>query len=315
MAGIVIKGTGKSAGEKTVSNDRLAEIVDTSDSWIREKTGIRSRFFAEEKSNEDMAYEAALSAIEDSGINKEEISLVIVATFTRDDKTPATACRVSERLGLSEQVTAFDINGACAGFIFACMTADGYLRNNRDTYALVIGSEKISPNMDMEDRTTCVLFGDGAGAAVLKYEEDAEFTFSGGGRHERDTLYCAENGKIKMAGQEVYRFAVEMVPRCINSVAEKAGMTYEDIDYFVCHQANERIIDHVARRTKADSRKFYKNLYDYGNTSAASIPIALRDMSEEGLLKEGTRLLCTGFGAGLTYGGMLIEYRGKNHEN
>ena len=315
MAGIVIKGTGKSTGERPVSNDILAETVDTSDSWIREKTGIRSRFFAEVKSNEDMACEAALEAVNNSGIKKEDISLVITATFTRDDKTPAMACRVSERLGLSEKVTAFDINGACAGFIFACMTAEGYLSSNRDGYALVIGSEKISPDMDMDDRTTCVLFGDGAGAAVLKYEEDAEFTFSGGGRHERDTLYCAENGKIKMAGQEVYRFAVEMVPKCIRSVADKAGVSYEDVDYFVCHQANERIIDHVARRTKADPEKFYKNLYDYGNTSAASIPIALSDMNDEGLLQNGTKLLCTGFGAGLTYGGMLIEYRGKNDEN
>ncbi len=315
MAGIVIKGTGKSTGNHAVSNDMLAEIVDTNDNWIREKTGIRSRFFADDKTNSDMAYEAAVQAISDSGIDKNDISLVIVATFTRDDKTPATACRVSERLGLQENVTAFDLNGACAGFIFACMTAEGYLQTDEDKYALIIGSEKISPNMDMNDRTTCVLFGDGAGAAVVGLDQDAEFTFSGGGRHERDTLYCEENGKIKMAGQEVYRFAVEAVPVCIKAVADKAGLTYDQIDYFVCHQANERIIDHVARRTKAEKEKFYKNLYNYGNTSAASIPIALRDMKEEGLLQYGSKLLCTGFGAGLTYGGMLIEYRGKNDEN
>lgn len=311
MAGIVIKGTGKATGECSISNDRLAETVDTSDSWIREKTGIRSRYFAKEKDNRNMAFEAAEKALKDSGINKEDIALVIVATFTPDDKTPATACNVAEQLGLSENVTAFDLNGACAGFIYGCMTAEGFLQKEKDKYALVIGSEKISPNMDMDDRTTCVLFGDGAGAAILAIEEDSSFTFTGGGRHERDTLYCEGKGKIKMAGQEVYRFAVEAVPVCIKNTADKAGLAYDDIDYFVCHQANERIIDHVARRTKADKSKFYKNLYNYGNTSAASIPIALSDMKEEGLLKPGTKLLCTGFGAGLTYGGMLIEYRGK----
>ena len=315
MAGIVIKGTGKATGECSVSNDRLAETVDTSDSWIRQKTGISSRYFAKEKNNRNMACEAAEKAVKNSGINKEDIELVIVATFTPDDKTPATACNVAEALGLSEKVTAFDLNGACAGFIYGCMTAEGFLQKEPDKYALVIGSEKISPNMDMNDRTTCVLFGDGAGAAILGYDQNAEFTFAGGGRHERDTLYCEGQGKINMAGQEVYRFAVEAVPVCIKNVACKAGLTYEDIDYFVCHQANERIIDHVARRTKADKNKFYKNLYNYGNTSAASIPIALSDMNDEGLLKNGTRLLCTGFGAGLTYGGMLIEYRGNKDEN
>lgn len=310
MAGIKIKGLGKSRGQRAVSNDELAQIVDTSDEWIREKSGIRSRYFADKKTNEDMAAEAAAEALANAGVDVEDVDICIVCTFTPDDFTPAIACNVAGRVGLKENIFAFDLNGACAGFIYGCNIANGLLAGmgkDKKHYALVVGSEKISPLMDMSDRSTCVLFGDGAGAAVLEYDENADFAFTGGCSSNKDILYCSrENTAIKMAGQEVYRFAVSKVPAAIKKIMADTGCTDKDVDYFVCHQANERIIDNAARRITKDTDKFYKNLYSYGNTSAASIPLALSDMEEEGLLKEGCRLICTGFGAGLTYGSMLI---------
>lgn len=309
MAGIKIIGLGRAEGDRVVTNDDLAKIVDTSDEWVREKTGIRTRFFAEQKTNEDMACEAAAQAVKQACIDPKEIALCIVATFTPDDFTPAIACSVAGRVGLSEKVMAFDLNGACAGFIFGCNIANGLLGSGMGKYALIIGSEKISPLMDMGDRGTCVLFGDGAGAAVLEYDEAAEFLFYGGCEANKEVLYCSrEKTAIQMSGQEVYRFAVNKVPECIKAVFVASGYTDADIDHFVCHQANERIIDAAARRISKDKEKFYKNLYRYGNTSAASIPIALREMDEEHLLNGGDKLICTGFGAGLTYGCMLITF-------
>lgn len=307
MAGIKMIGLGKSQGDLVVTNDDLAQIVDTSDEWVRAKTGIRSRFFAKDKTNEDMAFEAAGQAIEKAGIDRKDIGLCIVCTFTPDDFTPAVACNVAGRLGLPEQIMALDINGACSGFIYGCNIANSLLAGKQNQYALVIGSEKISPLMDMSDRGTCVLFGDGAGAAVLEYDQAADFVFFGGCAASKEILYCSRRETaIKMAGQEVYRFAVSKVPECIKEVLALAECTDKDIDYFVCHQANERIIDNAARRISKDKEKFFKNLYDYGNTSAASIPIALCEMEEQGLLHSGAKLICTGFGAGLTYGSMLI---------
>ena len=307
MAGIKIIGLGKSQGDKLVTNDDLAKIVDTSDEWIQAKTGIKSRFFAEKKDNVDLATEAAEAAIKEAGIDKGQISMCIVCTFTPDDFTPAVSCNVAGRLGLNEEIMAFDLNGACSGFIFGCNVANGLLATGSGRYALVIGSEKISPLMDMEDRGTCVLFGDGAGAAVLEYCKDGEFSFLGGCSSNRDILYCGKEGGIQMAGQEVYRFAVSKVPQCINKIMDKAGYKEEEIDYFVCHQANERIIDNAARRISKDKSKYYKNLYTYGNTSAASIPIVLQEMAEEGLFDKDKKIICTGFGAGLTYGTMYIK--------
>lgn len=309
MAGIKVIGLGKSRGERAVSNQDMEKIVDTSDQWIRSKSGIRSRYFAVEKSNVDMAVEAAETAILKSGIDRKEIGLCIVCTFSAEDRAPAVACSVAGRLGLSENLMAFDLNGACAGFIFGCNLANNFLsaENQKNRYALVIGSEKISPLINMEDRGSCVLFGDGAGAAVLQYEEDVDFVFTSGCSANREVLHCSgEEGKIKMSGQEVYRFAVSTVPRSINDLLIKAKKCEEDIDWFICHQANERIIDNVARRIGGDERKFFKNLYDYGNTSAASIPIAMCEMDEQNMLEKGSKIVCSGFGAGLTYGSMYI---------
>ncbi len=307
MAGVKLLGLGKARGDQLVTNDDLMQQVDTSDQWIREKSGIRRRFFAVEKTAADLAAEAAEAAVRQAGVPREQIALCIVCTFTADDQTPAAACSVAGRLGLSEEILALDVNGACAGFIYGCHLANGLLALQPKKYALVIGSEKISPFMNMQDRGTCVLFGDGAGAAVLGFDEVADFVFYGGCRPDRDVLHCRRGDFIEMGGQEVYRFAVSIVPAAIEKTLERAGLEKSDIDYFVCHQANERIIDAAVRRIRVESAKFFKNLYSYGNTSAASIPIALCEMEEQGLLQAGCRLVCTGFGAGLSYGSMLIS--------
>ncbi|MGN0681183.1 MAG: beta-ketoacyl-ACP synthase III [Candidatus Fimisoma sp.] len=310
MAGIKIIGMGSAQGDRAVTNDELSHKVDTADSWIRSKTGIRSRYFAENKSNSDMAYEAAEKAVKKAGIKKDKIDFCIVCTFTPDDRTPGVACSVAGRLGLREDVMAFDLNGACSGFIYGCRMAFGLLsviQTKDKNYGLVIGSEKISPRLDMKDRSTCVLFGDGAGAAVIAFDEEGEFGFYGGCIPDREVLHCSSDGFIEMGGQEVYRFAVSKVPEAIENLLSSEGLKEGDIDFFVCHQANERIIDNAARRISKNGDKFYKNLYTYGNTSAASIPLALCQMQEEGILREGMRVVCTGFGAGLTYGSMLIK--------
>ncbi|MDD7719478.1 MAG: ketoacyl-ACP synthase III [Eubacteriaceae bacterium] len=308
MAGIRILGLGKAQGDRKVTNDDLSKTVDTSDEWIRKKSGIKSRYFAEEKTNLDMAVEAAEKAVKSSGIEKKDIALCIVCTFTSDDYTPGTACGVSGALGLEEEIIAFDLNGACSGFVLGCKMANEYLRTMPDKYALIIGSEKISPVMDMEDRGTCVLFGDGSGAAVVGFDQEAEFSFFGGCIPDRQVLGAKRGGYIEMAGQEVYRFATSKLPQCIDTILERTGHAPEEIDWYVCHQANERIIDTAARRVPREIRdRFFKNLYDYGNTSAASIPIALAEMEEKKMIKPGQKLICTGFGAGLTYGSMLIS--------
>ena len=319
MAGIRIIGLGKATGDRSVTNEEMSQMVDTSDQWIREKSGIQSRFFAENRSNADMAVEAAQKAIADAGVKREQIGWVFVCTFTPDNYTPSVACAVTGRLGLAEEVMALDVNGACTGFIYGCKLAEGILasasiaekesRTGVKKYALVIGSEKISDFMDMKDRSTCVLFGDGAGAALLEYSEECEFTFYGGCQSREEILHCKRGAKIHMAGQEVYRFAVSKVPACIEEILRRSGHSPDEIDWFVCHQANERIIDNGARRLADQKQKFYKNLYHYGNTSAASIPIALSDMAEEGFLTDRKKVICTGFGAGLTFGSMLIEIK------
>lgn len=308
MGGIRIAGFGRSRGDKLVSNNDLALRVDTSDSWIREKTGIRSRYFAENKTNAEMAAEAAASAMEQSGVDPAAIAMLLVCTFTPDYATPSVACEVAGRLGLDERIMALDINGACSGFIYGCTMADALLKDRPGQYALIIGSEKISPLMDMDDRNTCVLFGDGAGAVVARYDEQGMFKSISGCVPDQEVLYCRRfDPAIEMKGQEVYRFAVGSIAGCTRDILSVSGLKAADIDHYVCHQANERIIDSAAGKTGIPADRFFKNLYSYGNTSAASIPIALCEMDEEGLLKEGDNVLCTGFGAGLTYGTMAIR--------
>ena len=313
MEGIKIIGAGSSKGDRIVTNRDMEKLVDTSDEWIRSKSGIRSRYFAESLSNADMACQAAKEALRDANVKPEEIAACIVCTFTPDNHTPGVSCEVAGRLGLPESALSFDVNGACSGFIYGCVIARGLVSSLDGKYVLVIGSEKISPLVDMTDRSTCVLFGDGAGAVVLQKDSAADFAYNGGLVSDNRVLRC--DGKehfIRMEGQEVYRFAVSKASASIMALMEEQGLDDEHIDYYVCHQANERIVDNVARRISGSSRKFFKNLYNYGNTSAASIPIAIAQMRAEGLLKGRKRLICAGFGAGLTYGSMYIEYHEKS---
>ena len=310
MAGIKITGIGGSKGEKSVTNFDLAKTVDTSDEWIRSKTGIVSRYFAGERTNADMALEAGEKAMKDADAKPQEIGLLVVCTFTPDDRTPGVACEVSGRLGLSENALCLDVNGACSGFIYGCILANGFLSSRTGAKkALVIGSEKISPLLNMDDRSTCVLFGDGAGAAVLEYDEDADFFSVYGCISDREVLGCGSgNASIHMAGQEVYRFAVNKSSEATKALMTGNDISEKDVDHFVFHQANERIIASSIARLGLPKEKFFVNVSEYGNTSAASVPLAMADMRDKEILKEGQKLICTGFGAGLTYGSMYIHF-------
>ena len=310
MAGIKITGIGGSKGEKSVTNFDLAKTVDTSDEWIRSKTGIVSRYFAGERTNADMALEAGKKAMKDADAKPQEIGLLVVCTFTPDDRTPGVACEVSGRLGLSENALCLDVNGACSGFIYGCILANGFLSSRTEAKkALVIGSEKISPLLNMDDRSTCVLFGDGAGAAVLEYDEDADFFSVYGCISDREVLGCGSgNASIHMAGQEVYRFAVNKSSEATKTLMTGNDISEKDVDHFVFHQANERIIASSIARLGLPKEKFFVNVSEYGNTSAASVPLAMADMRDKEILKEGQKLICTGFGAGLTYGSMYIQF-------
>ncbi len=310
MAGIKITGIGGSKGEKSVTNFDLAKTVDTSDEWIRSKTGIVSRYFAGERTNADMALEAGKKAMKDADAKPCEIGLLIVCTFTPDDRTPGVACEVSGRLGLSENALCLDVNGACSGFIYGCILANGFLSSRTGAKkALVIGSEKISPLLNMDDRSTCVLFGDGAGAAVLEYDEDADFFSVYGCTSDREVLGCGSGkASIHMAGQEVYRFAVNKSSEATKTLMTGNDISEKDVDHFVFHQANERIIASSIARLRLPKEKFFVNVSEYGNTSAASVPLAMADMRDKEILKEGQKLICTGFGAGLTYGSMYIHF-------
>ena len=310
MAGIKITGIGGSKGEKSVTNFDLAKTVDTSDEWIRSKTGIVSRYFAGERTNGDMALEAGKKAMKDADAKPQEIGLLVVCTFTPDDRTPGVACEVSGRLGLSENALCLDVNGACSGFIYGCILANGFLSSRTGAKkALVIGSEKISPLLNMDDRSTCVLFGDGAGAAVLEYDEDADFFSVYGCISDREVLGCGSgNASIHMAGQEVYRFAVNKSSEATKTLMTGNDISEKDVDHFVFHQANERIIASSIARLGLPKEKFFVNVSEYGNTSAASVPLAMADMRDKEIMKEGQKLICTGFGAGLTYGSMYIHF-------
>ena len=298
MSGIRILGHGLSQGDEVISNFDLEKIVRTSDSWIREKTGIEKRFFSKNKSNLDMAEEAAVRAIENSNVKAKDIDLILVCTFTPDYATPSVACGIAGRLNLGEGVMCLDINAACSGFVYGLSFAKSMLETKSAKCVLLIGSEKISPLLDMEDRGTCILFGDGAGALLLAEDSRGEFA---------EVLFCDRfEPRVSMKGQEVYRFAVNKVPETIRAVLEKSGYSVEDVDWFVFHQANLRIIDSAAAKLKITENKLYKNIQMYGNTSGASIGICMAEMREKGLLKNGMKVVCCGFGAGLTYGAAVF---------
>ncbi|MFR4241321.1 MAG: beta-ketoacyl-ACP synthase III [Clostridia bacterium] len=317
-----ICGTGSWAPPKVWDNNDLARLVDTSDEWIRERTGVVQRHIAEE--NEDtvtMASRAAQRALEDADIKAEEIDLIIVATISPTEIMPCVACGVQEKLG-AEKATCFDLNGACTGSLLALNTAQAYLSQEIYQTALVIGAEKLSALTDWTDRGTCILFGDGAGAVVLKAEESGRYaqvtqsigkkggalTLRSRNQIQYETDPKAKETYIQMNGKEVFTFAVSKVPEAVKNLLSREKVPCEDIRYYLLHQANERIIRSAARRIGEDISKFPMNMDEYGNTSSASLLILLDEVKKSGKLQRGDKLVLAGFGGGLTYGASLIEY-------
>ena len=311
MKGLKIVATGRALPAKVVTNDDMSKLVETSDEWITTRTGIRTRHFCAGETQADLAEQAARRALERGKVDVGDLCACIVATVTPDCSAPTSACLLQQRLDLPEDIPCFDMNVGCTGFIYALQVARGFLLQSGRPYALVIGAEALSHITDFTDRGTCVLFGDGAGAAVVTLA-DSPYACTLGARGDAEAIFIEGPGPqrpyIHMDGQKVFRFAVEAVPHCIRVLLEETGLRLEDIDWFVPHQANKRIIDHVAKKLKVPNEKFYQNMMRYGNTSAASIPIALDEMAEQGLLKRGQKVLCVGFGAGLTWGGALLEW-------
>ena len=316
-----IIGTGSYLPKAIVTNDDLAKIMDTSDEWIQSRTGIRERHLVTEETTASMCIEAAKRALEDAQLAAEEIDLIIVGTITGDHVTPSTACEVQAGIGAFKAV-AFDINAACSGFIFALNTAHAYFQAGIYKNALILGAETLSKIMDWNDRSTCVLFGDGAGAAVVKAESTGVLAFEQGCDGAKGHVLACKNRRndnplvegdksldyVYMDGQEVYKFAVSTVPASIKRVLEKAELGTDDITYYVLHQANIRILQSVAKRLKVSEDKFPISLDHCGNISAGSVPILLDEMNRKGMLKRGDKIILSGFGAGLTWGTALVEW-------
>ncbi|MCM3711183.1 beta-ketoacyl-ACP synthase III [Sporosarcina luteola] len=306
-AGLI--GIGKFVPSQVVTNHDLEQRIDTTDEWIRTRTGIEERRIADDNTNtSDMAYEAAVSAIENSGLHPEDIGMIIVATVTPDRPFPSVATMIQERLG-AKNAAAMDVSAACAGFMYGVVTAKHFVEAGTYEHVLVVGVEKLSKITDWEDRNTAVLFGDGAGAAVvgkvsegrgiLSFELGADGT---GGKHLYQDKY------LHMNGREVFKFAVRQMGESAVSVTEKAGLTTNDVDYLIPHQANIRIMEASRERLGLPIEKMSKSVHKYGNTSAASIPISLYDDLQEGRVKDDDIIVLVGFGGGLTWGALCIKW-------
>ncbi len=321
---IKILGYGSYIPKKVVTNDDLSKRVDTSDEWISKRTGIRERRIATaDETTSFMASRSALSALESAGKDAEEVELIIVATSSQDSAFPSTACLVQNKIE-AINATCFDLAAACTGFVYALDTAAQFLKTGRFKNALVIGAEMMSKGLDWSDRGTCILFGDGAGAIYIEAgtEENKVFesyTKSDGTKADvlsigsipyidiYENLKSIDRPTIYMNGREVFKFACNVVVDTIQRLADKINIDVAKIDYIVPHQANLRIIEYVAGKLNIDIEKFYTNVDKYGNTSAASIPLALDEMNKNNLLKPGQKILLVGFGGGLTWGGILLE--------
>ena len=315
MNGFQLLATGGALPGRTVTNDDLSRMVDTSDDWITSRTGIRTRHWCTEgESAATLAIAAAKQALARSGLAPADIACCICATLSAPDATPSVACQVQAALGLPETCPALDINAACSGFLYGTAVARGLLATLGGQYALVIGTEALSRLMDPADRSTCVLFGDGAGAAIFELAADpTPFAVMLGARGDA-AIHAggpsrAGSAPITMDGRAVFRFAVDALPKCLHAVLDETQLTLDDLSWVVCHQANSRIIDHCVKALQADPAKFYKNMDRHGNTSAASIPVALNELAESGQLQPGQLLACIGFGGGLTWGGAIFQYK------
>lgn len=325
---IVIKGTGKYVPQKIVTNEDLAKIVETSDEWIFERSGIKRRRIAEaNETTSDMACKASKLAIESAGITPQDIDLVILTTVNPDMLFPSTACIIQAKLGIRNNIPCFDLEAACSGFVYGMEVATSMMASGRYKNALVVSSEKMSDMLDWEDRSTCVLFGDGSGAVVLSTSDEKNVGILGNvlGADGSDTaVLCLPAGgsamptsvetiknklhSIKMDGREVFKHAVRIMQEKALEVLDLCGVSVEEVTLLIPHQANTRIIDTVAKRLKIPAEKVYVNIENYGNTSSASIPIALDEVVRGGKVKHGDYILLVAFGAGLTWGATLIKF-------
>lgn len=322
---VAIIGTGSYVPERILTNAELEKMVDTTDEWIVTRSGIRERHIArDDQATSDLGAEAARRALADAGVKPEEVDLIIVATLSPDMPFPNTACFVQNLIG-AKNATCVGLEAACSGFLFAVDAASQYLLTGRFKTALVIGAEKLSSVTDWQDRTTCVLFGDGAGAVVLQVRDSGEGILStvtgsdgslnallnlpaGGSRHPA-SLQTLEKRMhfMKMEGKEVFKHAVRAMAEASRKALEKAGMTLADVDCVVPHQANIRIVEAIRDRLGVGPEKFFVNLDKYGNMSAASIPVALDEAIREGRIRKGNRVVLVAFGGGFTWGSMVVR--------
>ncbi len=329
--GIAITGLGKCLPEKVVTNDDISDLVDTDHNWIIERTGIEQRHIATTESGTDLACAAAEEALRDSGANKDEIGLVLVATATPDDIVPITAAQVKRRMGL-ENAVAFDLNAACTGFMYALWTAEALMKNGAmpgaNTVAigkaLVIGVERLSRITNWQERTSCILFGDGAGAAVLENqprERGILATYVKNYDDHKGVLTCGKEYRgipfwedeektqlLALRGKAVFRFAVNSIEEVTDEVLKMAGLTLDDIDWFVPHQANGRIMEAAAQKMNQPIEKFQISINKSANVSAASIPMALYDLEKTGKIRKGDKIAVMGFGGGLCAAAAIIEW-------
>jgi 3-oxoacyl-[acyl-carrier-protein] synthase-3 len=325
--GVTFTGCGAAAPKTVVLNDALAQVVDTSDEWISSRTGIRQRHISNDRESlASLATQSALQALEMAGVAAADVDLILLATSSSEDLF-GTACQIQAQLGATNAV-AFDVTAACSGFVFGVVTAAQYLRTGAYQNALVIGADLLSRWVDWNDRNTCVLFGDGAGAVLMQATagEDRLLGFeirSDGSQNcclnlafkpelrelvPGVTLTQGKYQYITMNGKEVYRFAINRVPDAIDKVIHKANLTSADIDWLILHQANQRIMDAVAQRLQISAEKVISNVAQYGNTSAASIPIALNEAVISGKVQAGDTIATSGFGAGLSWGAAIFKW-------
>lgn len=304
---IKISAIGSYKPEKVVTNDDLAKIVETSDEWIESHTGIKQRRYVD---NEDRASDIAIKAINNMNVDLSDIDAIIVATATPDYYGfPSTACIISEKLQLKNVNIAFDMVAGCTGFIYALENARALIVSKSAKKVLIIGAEILSKVVDFTDRNTCVLFADGAGCAIVEADNNVFNSILGVEKAGASKLLINENSHIQMDGRAVYNFAVKRIVSTIKDLIEKNNLTLDEIDYIVPHQANNRILQAAAKRLKVEESKFFSNVDQVANTSAASIPIALDELYRNKKIKSGDKLIFVGFGAGLTYGGAYIEWK------